>query len=101
MAALELGERVPMPIEQTREDFRFYFALLEFFVTLFVARVVFAIGINRRHEHDDFSVRGPDRAIGTGRDRRSLPRFPNQRSVRGVEIGSPDLRRIARFPISD
>ena len=75
MAALEFGERVPVPIEQLREDLRFHFALLQLFVALLVARVVFAIGINRRHEHDVLSIRRPDRAVGAGRDVRDLMRL--------------------------
>ena len=66
MAALELGERVPMPIEQPREDLRFYLALLQLFVALLVARIIFAIRINRRHEHDVLAIRRPDPAIGAG-----------------------------------
>src|SRR5207253_11370577 len=45
MAALELGERVPMPIEQASKDFRFYLALFHLFIALFVARTIFAIRI--------------------------------------------------------
>ena len=56
MAALEFGERAPVPIKQTRKDFRFHLALLQFFVALLVARVVFAIRINRRHEYDVLAV---------------------------------------------
>ena len=56
MAALEFGERAPMPIEQSRKDFRFHFALLQLFVALLVARVIFAIRINRRHKHDVLTV---------------------------------------------
>jgi hypothetical protein len=57
MTALELSERVPMPIEQVRKDFRFYFALLQFFIALLIAAIIFAIRINRRHEHDVLAVR--------------------------------------------
>ena len=67
MAALEFGERVPMPIKKLREDFRFYFALFQLVVALLVARVVFSIGINRRHEHDVFSIGRPDSAVRAGR----------------------------------
>lgn len=71
MAALELGERVPVSIEQSREDFRLHFAFLQLFIALFVARVVLAIGINRRHEQDVITVGRPDPAVGAGRDIRS------------------------------
>ena len=97
MAALELSECVPMPIEQTREDFRFYFALLEFFVALFVARVVFAIRINRRHEHDVLSIGRPDPAIRAGRYVRHLMRLAGKRTGVGIKVAHPDLGRIGRF----
>src|SRR6266436_1405229 len=70
MAALEFSERTPMPIEQSRKDFRFYFALLQFFVALLVARVVFAIRINRRYEYDVLPIRRPDAAVRSGRNLR-------------------------------
>ena len=68
MAALELGVGVPVPIEQARENLRFDLALLQFFIALLVARIILAIRINRRHEHDVLSIRRPDRAIRAGRD---------------------------------
>src|ERR1039457_909022 len=97
MAALALGERVPMPVKKLRENLRFYFAVLKFFVALLVTRVVFAIGINRRHEDDVLSVRRPDRAISAGRDRCDLMWFSYQHSASGVEIAHPNLRRIGRL----
>src|SRR5205807_48495 len=61
MATLEFGERVPVSIEQSREDFRFHFALLQLFIAFLVAvvgacragawRRRVAIWINRRHEY--------------------------------------------------
>jgi hypothetical protein len=52
MAALEFRKRVPTPKEQSRKDFRFYFALLHLFVALPVARVVFAIRVYGGDEYD-------------------------------------------------
>ena len=72
MTALELGERVPMSIKQARENLRFDFALLQLFIPLLIAGVIFAIGINRRHEQDVLPIGRPDPAIGTGRDVRHL-----------------------------
>jgi hypothetical protein len=46
-----------MAVEQLRENFRFHFALLQLVVALLVARVIFAIRINRRHEHDVLPIR--------------------------------------------
>ena len=59
VAALVIRKRTPMPKEKLIEDLRFYFAFGELFVALLVAGVVFAIGINRRHEGYVFSVRRP------------------------------------------
>src|SRR5262249_40003968 len=56
MAPLEFGERVPMPIKEARKNFRFHFALLYLFVALLVARIILAIGIDCRHEHDVLAV---------------------------------------------
>src|SRR5439155_23547162 len=66
MAALEFGERVPMPIEQARENFRFHLAFLELFIALFVARIILTIRIHCRHEDDVLSIRRPNRAVGAG-----------------------------------
>ena len=66
MAALEFGERVPVPVEELCENLRFHFALLQLFVALLVARIIFAIRINRRNKDDVLAVRRPDRAIGAG-----------------------------------
>ncbi len=97
MAALEFGERIPMPIKQARKDFRFHFALLQLFIALFVARIIFAIRIDRRNEHDVFSVGRPDPAVGAGRNRRDLMRFAEKLPVFGIKVAHPDLRGISRF----
>src|SRR5207245_8161385 len=39
MATLKFCERVPVSIEQSREDFRFHFALLQLFIAFLVAVV--------------------------------------------------------------
>src|SRR4030095_14185559 len=101
MTALEFSERVPMPIEQSRKDFRFHFALLQLFVALFVARIIFAIGIYGRHEYDILPVRRPDGAVGTGGDRCDLMRFPNKSAAVHIKVAHPDLRWIGRFRCPD
>ena len=97
MTALEFGERVPMPIEQASENLRFHLAVLHFFIPLLIARVVPAIGINRRDEHDVLPIRRPDSAFRAGRNRRDLMRFSNQLPAFGLEIAHPDLCWIDRF----
>jgi hypothetical protein len=97
MAALEFGERAPMPIKQLRENFRFHFTVLQFVVALLVARVILAIRIHLRHEHDILPVRGPDRAVRTSRNIRDLMRLTDERARACVKIAHPDLRRISRF----
>src|SRR5206468_7546360 len=94
-------ERVPMPVKQSRKDFRFHFALLHLFVTLLVARVIFAIRINRGREYDVLAVRRPDPAIRSGRDLCHLMRLPDEHSVAGVKVAHPDLRRISGFRSPD
>src|SRR5215472_15485972 len=101
MAALEFSERVPVPIEQPCENLRFYFALLQRLIALSVARVILAIRIDCRHEHDVFPVRRPDAAVRTSRKIRQLMRLADERACVWVEIAHPDLRRISRFRSPD
>jgi hypothetical protein len=84
-------------IEKPGENFRFHFALLDLFVALVIARVVAAIGINRRDEDDVLPIRRPDSAVCAGRNRRDLMRFSNQLPAFGLEIAHPDLCWIDRF----
>src|SRR4029077_9716221 len=97
MAALEFGECVPMTIEQTREDFRFHFALLQLFIALLVARIVLAVGIHRRHEYDVLTIWRPDRAVSASGNVRDLMRLAGERTRVQIEIAHPDLRRIGCF----
>src|ERR1044072_1169490 len=101
MTALGLGERTPMPVKESREDLCFYLVLLQLLIPLFVARVVFAIGINFGDENDILSIRRPDRTIRARRDVRHLVRLADQRSVLGIKVAHPDLRRIGRFRSPD
>ena len=57
MAAFEFGIGVPMPIEQAGENLRLYLALLQLVIALLVARIILAIRIHRRHEHNVLSIR--------------------------------------------
>ena len=75
MAALEVHVGRPMPIEQTREDFRFHFALSELLVALLITGVVFTIRINAGGEDDVLPIAGPDAAVRAGRDVRHLMRI--------------------------
>src|SRR5439155_25167660 len=97
MAALEFGERVPMPIEQARKDFRFYFALFHLFIALFVARIIFTIRVNGRHKDDVLSVWRPDGAVGASGNRSDLMRLLDQLPCFGIENTHPDLCWIGRF----
>jgi len=90
-----------MPIKQLRENFRFHFAFLQLFIALFVARIILAIRIHCRHEHDVLPVRRPHPAVRAGRNRRNLMRFSNQLPAFGLEIAHPDLRRISRLRCPD
>src|SRR5438132_7173956 len=106
MATLEFGERVPMPIEQTRKDFGFHFAFLELFIALFVTVIACRAGARRRRiairiyrgdKNDVLSVWRPNGAVGASGNRSDLMWLPNQLSCFGIEIAHPDLCRIGRF----
>ena len=97
MAALEFGERIPMPIKQARENFRFDLALLQLVIALLIARVVLAIRIHRRHEHDVLPVRRPDPAIRAGRNVGHLMWLTGECACARIKIAHPDLRRFGRF----
>src|ERR1700694_5050986 len=101
MAALELGERVPMSIKQLREYLCFHFAVLKFFVAPLVLRIVLRFRMDRRYENNVFPIRRPDAAVGAGRNRSDLMWFPNQPPRFGVEVAHPDLRRIGRLRCPD
>ena len=101
MAALELGVCIPMPIEQARKNLRFHFAVFQLVVPLLVAGVVLAIRIHRRHEHNIFSIRGPDRAVRAGRNIRDLMRLTDERARARIKIAHPNLCRISRFRCPD
>jgi hypothetical protein len=101
MTALELGERVPMSIKQARENLRFDFALLQLFIPLLIAGVIFAIGINRRHEQDVLPIGRPDPPIGTGRDVGHRMGLTDERARARIEVTYPNLRRITRFRSPD
>ena len=97
MAALELGVGIPVAIEQARENLRFDFALLQLVVALLIARVIFAIRIYRRHEHNILPVGRPDRSVGAGRNIRHLMRLTDEGARARIKIARPNLRRIGRF----
>src|SRR5437763_3332307 len=97
MAALEFRVGSPMPIEQLRENLRFYFALSELLIALLVGRVVFRVRINRREKNDILPIRRPDRAVSAGRDVCHLMRLAIESAALRREIARPDLGWIGRL----
>jgi hypothetical protein len=96
MAALELGERAPMPVKQSRKDFRFHFALLQLFIALLVARVIFAIRINRE-TNTMFLPSGDQIPPSAPLKSRHLMRLSDELPASRIEIAHPDLCWISRF----
>src|SRR4051812_32631017 len=64
MATLKARVAGPMAIEKMGKDLCLHLGVGQFFVTSFVASIVFALGIHLRDEQDVLAISGPQPAIG-------------------------------------
>src|ERR1035441_9150999 len=92
VAVLAIEIMVPVAKHELGEDLGLYLRLGLFFVALLIARIVLAIGIDRRDEQDALAVWRPESTRSLGGDTGHLARLAGHRATGGVEILNPDLR---------
>jgi hypothetical protein len=80
-----------MPIKQLRENLCLHLALGQLLVAFLVRRIVFCVGINRRHKHDVFAVRRPNAAVRSRGNVRDLLRLAVEPAAFRSEVAYPDL----------